>query len=53
MRDQPEVAYVDGVLIGGWPHTQLPYALSEVDERVSWLTWDEIDLSHELRDLLE
>lgn len=53
MREQPEVAQVDGVLIGGWPQTQLPYALSEVDERVSWLTWGEIDLPQDLRDLLE
>lgn len=53
LRQQSEVSQATGVLIGGWEHTQLPYALSEVDEKVQWITWDDVDLPLDVRRLLE
>lgn len=51
LRSRPEVSEATGVLIGGWQHPQVPYALAEVDAKVQWISWDAVDLPADLRHL--
>ncbi len=53
LRRRREVSEATGVLIGGWQHPQVPYALDEVDAKVQWISWDTLDLPGDLRHLLD